>query len=68
MANCLTSPNAGDVMLVNGDFVSITATMPRKAGMHEKIIGMTLNGSGVRDIGRVLKIRRGTVCSVLKKR
>ena len=28
---------------------------------------MTLNGSGVRDIGRVLKISTGTVISELKK-
>jgi transposase-like protein len=28
---------------------------------------MTLNGSGVRDTGRVLNISKDTVCSVLKK-
>jgi transposase-like protein len=28
---------------------------------------MTLNGSGVRDVGRVLKISKDTVCFVLKK-
>ncbi|MDR0613121.1 MAG: hypothetical protein LBG45_06530, partial [Dysgonamonadaceae bacterium] len=38
-----------------------------QAGTKEKIIEMTLNGSGVRDTGRVLKISRDTVCSVLKK-
>ena len=31
------------------------------------IVEMTLNGSGVRDIGRVLKISKDTVCSELKK-
>ena len=38
-----------------------------QAGTKEKIIEMTLNGSGVRDTGRVLKISKDTVCSVLKK-
>jgi len=38
-----------------------------KKGTREKIIEMTLNSSGVRDIGRVLKISKDTVCSVLKK-
>ena len=38
-----------------------------KEGVKEKIIEMTLNNSGVRDIGRVLKISKDTVCSVLKK-
>ena len=37
-------------------------------GTKEKIIEMTLNSSGVRDIGRVLKISKDTVCSVLKKK
>ena len=36
-------------------------------GMKEKMVEMTLSGSGVRDIGRVLKISKDTVCSVLKK-
>ena len=39
----------------------------RKQGMREKIIEMTLNSSGVRDIGRVLKISKDTVVAVLKK-
>jgi transposase-like protein len=38
-----------------------------QAGTKEKIIEMTLNSSGVRDIGRVLKISKDTACSVLKK-
>jgi len=38
-----------------------------KQGVKEKIIEMTLNGSGVRDIGRVLKINKNTVVAVLKK-
>ena len=33
-----------------------------KQGIKEKIIEMTLNSSGVRDIGRVLKISKDTVC------
>ena len=38
-----------------------------KHGVKEKIIDMTLNSSGVRDIGRVLQISKDTVTSVLKK-
>jgi len=38
-----------------------------KEGVKEKIIEMTLNSSGVRDIGRVLSISKDTVTSVLKK-
>jgi transposase-like protein len=38
-----------------------------KPGVKEKIIDMTLNGSGVRDIGRVLGVSKNTVCSDLKK-
>ena len=33
----------------------------------EKIIELTFNSSGVRDIGRVLSISKDTVTSVLKK-
>jgi transposase-like protein len=36
-------------------------------GIKEKVIDMTLNGSGVRDTGRVLKISNNTVITVLKK-
>ena len=39
-----------------------------KQGVKEKITEMTLNGSGVRDIGRVLSISKDTVTSVLKKK
>jgi insertion element IS1 protein InsB len=38
-----------------------------QAGIKDKIIEITLNNSGVRDIGRVLKISKDTVCSVSKK-
>jgi transposase-like protein len=38
-----------------------------QVGTKEKILEMTLNSSGVRDIGRVLHISKDTVCSVLKK-
>ncbi|MDR3226377.1 MAG: hypothetical protein LBT56_01730, partial [Prevotellaceae bacterium] len=31
------------------------------------MIELTLNSSGVRDIGRVLHINKNTVCAVLKK-
>jgi len=40
----------------------------RKAGIKEKIIEMTLNSSGVRDISRVLKINKRTVISELRKK
>ena len=39
----------------------------RKQGVKDQIIELTLNGSGVRDIGRVLQINKNTVVSVLKK-
>ena len=39
----------------------------RKPGTKDQIIKLTLNGSDVRDISRVLKINKNTVCSVLKK-
>ena len=35
--------------------------------MKEKIIELTLNSCGVRDIGRVLLISKDTVTAVLKK-
>ncbi|KAA6330458.1 hypothetical protein EZS27_020840 [termite gut metagenome] len=39
----------------------------RKQGIRDKIIEMILNGSGVGDIGRVLKISKDTVVALLKK-
>ena len=39
-----------------------------KVGTKEQVESMTLNGSGVRDISRVLKINTGTITSVLKKK
>jgi len=35
--------------------------------IKEMIVKMTLNGSGIRDISRVLGISRNTVSAVLKK-
>ena len=40
------------------------ACMP---GVREQIEILTLNSSGVRDIGRILKISKDTVVAVLKK-
>ena len=37
-------------------------------GIKEKIIDMTLNGSGVRDTGRVLKINKNTVVFTIYRR
>ena len=39
-----------------------------RPGTKEKIVEMTMNGSGTRDTGRVLKISPNTVTAVLKKR
>ena len=39
----------------------------RIAGVKEMIIDMTLNGSGIRDIARVLKISTTTVIKEIKK-
>ena len=36
-------------------------------GVKEQVVDMALNGSGVRDTVRVLKISKGTVISTLKK-
>ena len=40
----------------------------RQQEVKQKIIEMTLNGSGVRDIARVLKISPTTVIEELKKK
>ena len=37
-----------------------------KLGTHELIVNMTMNGSGIRDIGRVLNISPTTVVNHLK--
>ena len=37
-----------------------------KPGAKEKIVDMAINGSGVRDTGRVLKISMNTVMSTFK--
>jgi len=39
----------------------------RKPGVKEQIVELTLNSSGVRDVGRILGINKNTVCSELKK-
>ena len=39
-----------------------------RPGTKEKIVEMTMNGSGTRDTGRVLSISPNTVTNVLKKR
>ena len=36
-------------------------------GIKEKVVDMALNGSGIRDTARVLKINMNTVMSTLKK-
>lgn len=37
-------------------------------GIKEQVIEMALNGSGIRDTARVLKINMNTVMSTLKKK
>jgi len=37
-------------------------------GMTERIVEMAINGSGIRDTARVLKINKNTVINTLKKR
>lgn len=37
-------------------------------GVREQVIDMALNGSGIRDTARVLKINMNTVMSMLKKK
>ena len=37
-------------------------------GIEDQVWSMSLNGSGTRDIGRVLSISKDTVTSILKKR
>ena len=37
-------------------------------GVKEQVINMALNGSGIRDTARVLKINMNTVMSTLKKK
>ena len=39
----------------------------RKPGVKEQIYELTLNSSGVRDIGRILRISNNTAISGLKK-
>ncbi len=39
-----------------------------KPGINEKIVAMTANASGIRDISRVLEITTDKVISTLKKR
>ena len=39
-----------------------------KPGIKEQVADMALNGSGIRDTARVLKINMNTVMSTLKKR
>jgi transposase-like protein len=38
-----------------------------QAGIKEQIIEMEINGSGIRDTARVLKINKNTIISTLKK-
>ena len=49
-------------------FISDYSYQAYQVGVKRKIIDMTLNGSGVRDIARVLKISPTTVIEELKKR
>lgn len=48
-------------------FIKCYTYQAYKKGIKEKIIEMSLNGSGIRDISRVLKISTDTVINELKK-
>ena len=61
------TPNGTQRWRCNKCKKSFRFTYLYKPGVKATIIEMTLNGSGVRDIGRVLKISKDTVCFVLKK-
>ena len=37
-------------------------------GLKEQAVAMALNGSGIRDTARVLKINKNTIISTLKKK
>lgn len=52
---------------VRSTFILNYQQKARIAGVKEMIIDMTLNGSGIRDIGRVLKISTTTVIKEIKK-
>ena len=36
-------------------------------GIKEQVVEMSINGGGIRDTARVLKINKNTVISILKK-
>ncbi len=40
---------------------------PCEPGIKEQVVDMAINGSGIRDTARVLKINKNTVISTLKK-
>ena len=37
------------------------------SGTREQILSMTINGSGINDISRVLKVSKGTVISAIAR-
>ncbi len=41
--------------------------MANETGIKEQIVDMAINGSGIRDTGRVLGIAKNTVIAALKK-
>ncbi len=59
---CQTGPGCGRT------FIGTYAYQGRVPQVKRQIIEMTLNGSGVRDIARVLQISPTTVIGELKKR
>ena len=52
----------------HSSFVPNPAYKAHRPEVKDQIIDMALNGSGIRDTARVLKISPTTVISVLKKR
>jgi len=39
-----------------------------QAGIKDQVVEMAINGSGIRDTARVLKINKNTVICILKKK
>jgi transposase-like protein len=39
-----------------------------QAGIKARVVEMAINGSGIRDTARVLKINKNTIISTLKKK
>ena len=57
-----------DIMCSGKSFMIDYSSNGCKPGIEKQIIDMTANGSGIRDISRVLEISTDKVMSTLKKK